>query len=121
MTTSSWDRSRRIAAVASALAVIGVTAAVLILALGVSVPETWWPSTGQAFAADSPQRGHDDPCDLIVGPAKTYCDPGTDATTAAAGQPQLDGTAAWKLLPPAAGLVALAIWWSRDAATQGRR
>ncbi|RVU15132.1 hypothetical protein EOT10_39830 [Streptomyces antnestii] len=61
------------------VAVLVLTAAVLAV-LWLGVPDCWWPQTGKAFAA-----GHttlpapasaapaNDPCDLIVGPAKAYC------------------------------------------------
>ncbi|MEU7061273.1 hypothetical protein [Streptomyces sp. NPDC046197] len=38
MTSSSWDRSRRITAAASALAVLAVAVGMLVLALPLSVP-----------------------------------------------------------------------------------
>lgn len=107
MTTSSWDRSRRVAAATSVLTVIAVVAGVLILVLGVGVPQGWWPHTGQAFAADA-RSAHHDPCALIVGPAKAYCERGT-TTTAAAVHPDMAG-AAWRLVPAGAGLAALVVW-----------
>ncbi|WP_331765344.1 hypothetical protein OG747_52820 (plasmid) [Streptomyces sp. NBC_01384] len=115
MTTSSWDRSRRIAAAASVLTVIAVVAATVILALGVGVPDAWWPHTGQAFAADT-RTTHHDPCTYIVGPAKAYCERG--AKTTPAGQQDVAG-AAWRLVPAGAGVAALVVWRLRYAA--GRR
>ncbi|WP_329296094.1 hypothetical protein [Streptomyces sp. NBC_01455] len=115
MTTSSWDRSRRIAAAASVLTVIAVVAGAVILALGVGLPDAWWPRTGQAFAADA-RPAHRDPCALIVGPAKAYCERGA---TTAAGQQDVAG-AAWRLLPAGAGVAALVVWRLR-AAGQRRR
>ncbi|MCX4598256.1 hypothetical protein OG819_54940 [Streptomyces sp. NBC_01549] len=117
MTTSSWDRSRRIAAAASVLTVIAVVAGAVILALGVGLPDAWWPHTGQAFAADA-RPAHHDPCALIVGPAKAYCERGT-ATTAAGGR-QDEGGAVWRLVPAGAGVAALVVWRLR-AAGQRRR
>ncbi|MGW7362966.1 hypothetical protein ACWGI8_05935 [Streptomyces sp. NPDC054841] len=118
MTSSSWDRSRRVAAAASVLTVIVVAVGVLLLALGASVPEAWWPRAGQAFAADA-RPAHQDPCDLIVGPAKAYCVSGTRAS-ASAERPSADG-AAWRVVSAGAGLAALMVWRHRSAAGQRRR
>ena len=79
MTTSSWNRARRVAAAASVLTVLAVVAGAVILALGVGVPDGWWPHTGQAFAT-STRTAHHDPCALIVGPAKAYCERGATTT-----------------------------------------
>ncbi|MFC9916370.1 hypothetical protein [Streptomyces sp. NPDC127197] len=117
MTSSSWDRSRRVTAAASVLTVIAVAAGVLVLALGVGVPQAWWPHTGQAFATDTRPADHD-PCDLIVGPARAYCERGT-TDSASAEQPDVAG-AAWRLVPAGAGLAALVVWRRRSGAGQGR-
>jgi hypothetical protein len=119
MISSSWDRSRRIRAAASVLAVIAVAVGVLVLAVGMSVPETWWPHTGQAFAADT-RPAHEDPCDLIVGPAKAYCERGTVHSASADHHADAAG-AAWRLAPAGAGLAALVMWRRRSAAGQRRR
>ncbi|MGW2897480.1 hypothetical protein ACWDAO_23450 [Streptomyces sp. NPDC001212] len=116
MTTSSWGRSRRVAAAASALTVIAVVAAAVVLALGVGVPEAWWPHTGQAFAADTRPARHDS-CALIVGRAKAYCERG--AASGAAERRDVAG-AAWRLVPAGAGAAALVVWRLR-AAGQRRR
>ncbi|SEC16054.1 hypothetical protein SAMN05216489_00037 [Streptomyces sp. 3213] len=112
MISSTWDRSRRIRTAAAVLTVTAVTAAVLTLALGAGVPQGWWPHTGQAFAASSPPA-HDDPCRLIVGRAKAYCEHGTTHTAPAGHHSR--AAAAWRLLPAGAGLTALAVWWHRAA------
>ncbi|MEU8907869.1 hypothetical protein [Streptomyces mirabilis] len=117
MTTSSWDRSRRVTAAASILMVIAAVG-VLVLALGVSMPEPWWPRTGQAFATDA-HSAHQNPCDRIVGPAKEYCERGT-TNSAPAGHPGAAG-AAWRLGTVGAGLAALVIWRRRSTAGQRRR
>lgn len=111
MTTLSWDRSKRVAAAVSVLTVI----AAVVLALGVSVPQGWWPHTGQAFASDA---AHRDPCALIVGPAKAYCERGAAANTSA-GHPDVAG-GAWRLVPAGAGVGALVVWRLRGAAGQRR-
>ncbi|WP_328349121.1 hypothetical protein OG800_49040 [Streptomyces sp. NBC_00445] len=124
MTTSSFSSSgtQRIARAASALIVIALPAVLLALVVGAGVPQSWWPRTEQAFAAD---QSHSDsarrnPCDLIVGPARKYCERGTSSTTSSAvGEPR-GGGAAWMLIPPAAGLAALVIWRRRGAAGHGR-
>ncbi|MET7353029.1 hypothetical protein [Streptomyces mirabilis] len=118
MTSSSWDRSRHATAATSVLIVIAVAVSLLVLALGTSMPEPWWPHTGQAFAADT-HSAHQNPCDRIVGPAKEYCERGTK-NTASAGH---HGAAskAWRLGTAGAGLAALIISRRRSAAGQERR
>ncbi|MEV6840786.1 hypothetical protein AB0N17_40995 [Streptomyces sp. NPDC051133] len=116
MTTLSWDRSRRVAAVVSVLTVIAVVVAAVVLVLGVGVPQGWWPHTGQAFAADA---AHRDPCALIVGPAKAYCERGAEANASAGHQDVAGG--AWRLVPAGAGVGALVVWRLRGAAGQRRR
>ena len=92
MTTSSWNRARRVAAAASVLTVLAVVAGAVILALGVGVPDGWWPHTGQAFAT----------------------------STASAGGQDVTG-AAWMLGTAGAGVAALVVWRPRSAAGQRRR
>ncbi|MEU9370715.1 hypothetical protein AB0D71_39910 [Streptomyces avermitilis] len=116
MTSFTPSRSRRLTAVASALTMIAVAVGVFVLALGASLPEAWWPRTGQAFAAQTPA----DVCDRIVGTAKTYCERGHHATSAAPSQGSGDA-AAWKLVPAAAVVGALVIWRRRAPAGRGRR
>jgi hypothetical protein len=118
MISSSWDRARRLRAAASILAVMAVAVGVLVLSVGMSLPEGWWPRTGHAFAASSPSA-HEDPCGLIVGPAKAYCEPGT--TNSASAEHHDATEAAWRLVPAGAGLAALAMWRRRSAAGQRRR
>ncbi|MFB7755090.1 hypothetical protein ACFC18_36655 [Streptomyces sp. NPDC056121] len=62
------------------LAVVALTIAVLAVLWGPGVPDAWWPQTGKAFAAGHTAHAAptaatpaNDPCDLIVGPAKAYC------------------------------------------------
>ncbi|MGW7243874.1 hypothetical protein [Streptomyces sp. NPDC054804] len=117
MTTASWDRSRRIATAASIVTLI--TVAVGVAALGVILPDAWWPHTGQAFAA-STGTAHHGPCDLIVGPAKAYCERGTTTTESAADRHTVSG-AAWRLVPASAGVAALMVWRLRPAVWQRRR
>ncbi|MBW8707380.1 hypothetical protein MBT84_47875 [Streptomyces sp. MBT84] len=116
MTTSSWDRSRRVSAATCVLTVITVVAATVVLVLGVGVPGAWWPHTGRAFAADArPAAG--DPCGLIAGPGKAYC-ARDNASSASTGQQNLAG-GAWPLVPAGAGVGALVVWRLRSAS--GRR
>ncbi|MER5199749.1 hypothetical protein ACWD3J_41430 [Streptomyces sp. NPDC002755] len=117
MTRSSGDRSRRVAAAVSVLAVIAVVVGAVILALGVGLSDAWWPHTGQAFAADTPTDQHD-PCTSIVGPAKTYCERGT--ITSAAGQQDM-AAAVWRLVAAGAGVAALVVWRLRHSTGQRRR
>ncbi|MCX5357233.1 hypothetical protein OG864_00325 [Streptomyces sp. NBC_00124] len=113
---SSSNRSRRLAATAGVLTVIGVVAGAVILVLGAGLPEVWWPHTGQAFTADA-RPAHPDSCASIVGPAKAYCARGA---TAAAGQ-QDAAAAALRLVPVGAGVAVLVVWRLRHAAAQRRR
>lgn len=114
MTPSSWDRSRRVVAVTCVVTALAAVAAVVVLALAVDAPGAWWPHTGRAFSADtSPAAG--DPCGLIVGPAKAYCEGGT-----AASQHNV-ASAALRLASAAAGVGALVVWRLRSAAAGQRR
>ncbi|MEU5297842.1 hypothetical protein [Streptomyces umbrinus] len=124
MNTSSFSpsRCRRFAAVPSALMLIAVPAALLALVVGAGVPESWWPRTGQTFAADThsgstPQA----PCDLIAGPAKKYCERGTSSTASSADEAPRDGAdTAWVVTPAAAGLAAVVVRRRRGSAGHGR-
>ncbi|MEU9272470.1 hypothetical protein AB0E04_44820 [Streptomyces sp. NPDC048251] len=116
MTSYPPSRSRRPVATASALTVITVAVGVLVWALWASLPETWWPRTGQAFASDAAEVPADS-CDRIAGPAKAYCERGRHATSAQDGG---DTAAAWKLLPAATAVGALVLWRRRMPTRQGR-
>ncbi|MCX5009177.1 hypothetical protein OHB05_42435 [Streptomyces sp. NBC_00638] len=118
MISASWDRARHLRTAARVLAVLAVAACVLVLAVGMSLPETWWPRTGQAFAADT-SPAHEDSCGLIVGPAKAYCERGSTHFKAVA--PHDAAGAAWRLVPAGTGLAALAVWRRRSAAGRRRR
>ncbi|MEU9190806.1 hypothetical protein AB0D14_41185 [Streptomyces sp. NPDC048484] len=125
MTTSSFSssRCRRIAAVASALMLIALPAALLALVVGEGMPESWWPRTGRAFASGSGSgSARQDPCDLVGGPAKKYCERGTSSTVSSAGESRRDGAStAWMVIAPAAGVAAVVVWRCRGAAGHGRR
>lgn len=115
MISSAWDRARRVHAAVSLLAVLTVVACVLVLSVGMTVPEPWWPRTGRAVTVGAGPVRHD-PCARIVGPAKVYCKSSithSDAVGACAG--------AWRLVPAGTGLAALAMWRRRSAAGQRRR
>jgi len=123
--TFSSSRARRIASAASILIAIALPAVLLALVVGMGVPQAWWPQTGQAFAVDQPhsESARKDPCDLIVGPAKEYCERGhhSIASSSSAGEGPDGGTrAAWMLIPPAAGLAAFVLWRRQGAAGDGR-
>jgi hypothetical protein len=117
VTSSSAARSRRIAAAATILTVIAVAIGVLVLAVSMSVPEPWWPHTGQAFATDA-HTAHHDPCGVIAGRAKLYCERG--ATHWASTGHGSAAAAASRLVPAGAGLAALVIWRRRKSAGQRR-
>ncbi|MGW2650899.1 hypothetical protein ACWC2T_39965 [Streptomyces sp. NPDC001393] len=116
MTTLSPSRHQRIATAATVLTVIAIAAGVLVGALTMGVPEAWWPHTGLAFATDA-HTAHHNPCDLIVGPAKAYCERGAKNTDEHHGA----AAAAWRLVPAGAGLAALLVWRSRNATGRRRR
>ncbi|MEU5894533.1 hypothetical protein ABZ835_48410 [Streptomyces sp. NPDC047461] len=121
--SNSPTRPRRLTAVASVLTVITVAAAVVALVVGANLPEAWWPRTGAAFTAEpsSPSIRRQDPCEVIMGPAKEYCERGTSASIsspAAAGQDL--GDAVWRLVPAGAGLAGLVIWRRRSAPARER-
>ncbi|OSC72518.1 hypothetical protein B5181_03210 [Streptomyces sp. 4F] len=111
------------AAATRVLSIVVVMVGVLALALGASVPETWWPhTTGQAFALDASAAGRESPCALIVGPAKDYCERGTATThTTDALAVNPDAEAGWRLAAAGSGLAALLVWRRRSTAGQGRR
>ncbi|MFF8932286.1 hypothetical protein ACF1AO_34040 [Streptomyces longwoodensis] len=127
MTTSSLNasRTRRIATWAGALAVMALPVVLLALIMGAGVPESWWPQTGQAFAAAPPHSGSTkDPCEKIEGPARKYCERGqrSSASSSAADEAPGEGSgAAWMVIPAAAGLAAVVVWRRRSAAGPGRR
>ncbi|MER5450548.1 hypothetical protein ABT052_37160 [Streptomyces sp. NPDC002766] len=118
MTTSSRVRARRVAAAAGVLTAIAVIVGAVILALGVGLPDEWWPHTGRAFAAGTRPAGSD-PCALIVGPAKAYCERGAAAKPSTSRQDMAGG--AWRLGTAGAGVGALVVWRLRSAAGQRRR
>ncbi|MFD6285363.1 hypothetical protein [Streptomyces sp. NPDC060205] len=128
MTMSSFSsfRTQRIARAAGTLMVIALPAVLLALVVGADAPKAWWPQTGQAFAADQPhaESARRDPCDLIVGPAKEYCQRGHHSATtssASAGEASPEGTKVWRVLAPVAGLAAVGVWRRRGAGGPGRR
>lgn len=111
MSSREWDRSKRRSATVSVLTVLALTAAIIMVLATGGVPETWWPRTGEAFAASTRAKpAGDDPCALIVGPAKDYCHRG--ASPASYPPPrhhEFDRGDVWTLVPPGAGLIALLI------------
>ncbi|MCX5327792.1 hypothetical protein [Streptomyces sp. NBC_00140] len=119
--SSPSARSRRPAAVASVLTVITVAAAVVAL-VGANLSESWWPRTGVAFTPEpstsSTPRAH--PCEVIVGPAKKYCERGTTTSGLASGEQHDVADAAFRLVPVGAGLGALVIWRRRRSLARGR-
>ncbi|MGW7127926.1 hypothetical protein ACWGIA_06215 [Streptomyces bobili] len=118
MTSFTPSRSRRLATAASALTMVAVAVGVLVLVLGASLPESWWPRTGQAFAVDA-AKAPVDACDRIGGPAHVYCERGGHAASAGSTQEGGDA-AAWKLLPVGIAVGALVIWGRRAPTRQGR-
>ncbi|MFD7708592.1 hypothetical protein [Streptomyces sp. NPDC059786] len=118
MTASSWDRCRRVAVAGSVFTVIAVVTGALVLVCGLGVPDAWWPHTGEVFAVGTRPAGGD-PCALIVGPSRAYCE--HRATTTAAGAQRDVAGAAWRLVPAGAGVAVLVVWRLRSAAGQRRR
>ncbi|WP_307624341.1 hypothetical protein [Streptomyces sp. V3I7] len=97
---------------------LAVAAGVLVLAMGAGVPQTWWPGTGQAFAADG-RGAHQERCARIVGPAKEYCKRGETAFASA--EHHSSAGSAWRLVPAGVGLSALVVWRRRSTAGRRRR
>ncbi|MFG2794796.1 hypothetical protein [Streptomyces sp. NPDC048419] len=120
MTPSSSGRARRLVAAASVLAVIALAVALLVLAAKSGLPKAWWPHTGRAFASDA-RAADQDPCDLITGPGKAYCE--RSASTNAQHTDREPDTvgAALRLVPAGAGVAALLVWRRHGASEQGRR
>ncbi|MGW7208452.1 hypothetical protein [Streptomyces sp. NPDC054837] len=120
--SSPSAHSRRPAAVASVLTVITVAAAVLALVVGANLSESWWPRTGVGFTPEpstsSTPRAH--PCEVIVGPAKKYCERGTTTSGLASGEQHDVADAAFRLVPVGAGLGALVIWRRRRSLARER-
>ena len=129
MTTSSFSSASawRIARITSALFAVVLPVVMLALVVGSSLPESWWPQTGHAFAADQPhsESAGRDPCHLIVGPAEEYCERGRHSSTTSSSSavvgPHDGAVAAWMLIPPAVGLAAVVAWRRRGAAGRRRR
>ncbi|GAA2557961.1 hypothetical protein GCM10010423_69630 [Streptomyces levis] len=116
MVSSVRDRLRRRAAAAGVLTVIAACAGLLVLTTERRVPESWWPRTGQAFAAH-PRPADQKRCEPAVGPGEDLC--GRDGEAAGpAEQPGWTGTA-WGLVTTGAGLAALVMW--RHSTAQARR
>ncbi|KUM97378.1 hypothetical protein AQI95_41920 [Streptomyces yokosukanensis] len=62
-----------------ALVFLTVAGVVTVLLLSHGVPDVWWPHTGHAFSSPSGTAAHNDPCGLILGPAREYCRRGGNA------------------------------------------
>ncbi|MEV0449798.1 hypothetical protein [Streptomyces sp. NPDC050600] len=87
------------------------------ITINTAAPSSWWPQTGQAFAAaptspqTSPQRdaAREERCALILGPAHDYCLKAAKTTGMAAEQASGTGTAMWPaaFLTAAIGLLAV--------------
>lgn len=124
--TSARPARPRCAATAAAVlaicAVVAVCALVLVLAVGTGLPQAWCPHTGRPFTAGvavaTARPAHRDPCGLIAGPAKEYCEraPTARATTK---RPDLAG-AVRRLVPAGAG-VTVRMVRRRKCATGRRR
>ncbi|MEV4976013.1 hypothetical protein [Streptomyces scopuliridis] len=97
--------------------ILSLTAGVLAVLCGPGVPDAWWPKTGQAFSIDhtpaqpattATTSRASDACDLIVGPARDYCQrPDTATPTAASAGAGVTRTGAVLLVPVVLGIAVL--------------
>ncbi|WP_432044016.1 hypothetical protein [Streptomyces cadmiisoli] len=117
MSSLSPSRSPRRISAAGLLAPVAVAVGALVLAVQVSVPEAWWPHTGQVFTAGT-RPTPQDRCEAIAGPAKAYCERGTRTTSPSPAQHDAAGTV-WRLIAAGAGLAPVVIW-RRSATGRGR-
>lgn len=88
------------------LAAAGIVTAFLIAQ---GIPDVWWPQTGNAFTPTAPHTGtgaHSDACDLIVGPARDYCQ-SADAPTAPSADDGIRPVGVVLLLPVVLGVIVL--------------
>lgn len=115
------SRARRLAAAASLIAMITVLAVLLARLITAGLPEPWSPRPGPtrpAHATASPAP-HREGCDLIAGPARTYCErsPVSPGPLAPSGQDV--ARAVWRLVPIGAGVAALIVWRRSRPRTRG--
>ncbi|MFJ9544388.1 hypothetical protein ACIRPX_45300 [Streptomyces sp. NPDC101225] len=115
MTPSSWVRAHRVIATASVLAVVAIAIVLLVLAAKSGGLKGWWPHTGRAFATDT------DPCDLITGPGKRYCERSTSTNALRSDREPDTASAAFELVPAGAGVAALMVWQRRGVIRQEQR
>lgn len=116
------SRARRLAAAASLIAMMAVLAVLLARLITAGLPEPWSPRPGPtslAHATASPVS-HREGCDLIAGPARTYCEHDRLSPGLLAPRGQDVARAVWRLVPIGAGLAALIVWRRSRARTRGR-
>lgn len=119
MRSLSPSSSRR-AAATSALPAIVVAVGVLVVSLGASLPEAWWQRTGHAVTPVTAKQ-HGDPCELIAGPGKAYCERDHGTAPPSSAHDSRDATA-WQLVAVAAAVGALLVWGRRSSPVgEGRR
>ncbi|MBE8477449.1 hypothetical protein [Streptomyces justiciae] len=122
------SRARRLAAAAAIVAMMAVLAVLLALLITAGRPEPWSPRSNaispthiHTSASAAPATGREE-CDLIAGPARTYCE--HDTRTPLSPRPLTPSghdvaRVVWRLLPIGSTLAALIIWRRSRARTRG--
>ncbi|MEU9056252.1 hypothetical protein AB0D37_38680 [Streptomyces sp. NPDC048384] len=103
--------SRRTARRAALVLALFLAAAGIVTALLIAhgIPDVWWPQTGNAFTSTAPHAGtavHSDACDLIVGPARDYCQ-SADSPTAPSADDGIRPAGVVLLVPVVLGFIVL--------------
>ncbi|KUN29287.1 hypothetical protein AQJ23_00400 [Streptomyces antibioticus] len=111
------SRARRLAAAAAIIGLLSVLAVLLALLITAGRPEPWWPRDNATSPTDTPTSPapalRREECDLIAGPARTYCE--HDTHTPLSPRPLTPSghevaRTVWRLVPIASTLTALIIW-----------
>ncbi|MCW8384104.1 hypothetical protein [Streptomyces justiciae] len=122
------SRARRLAAAAGIIAMMAVLAVLLAVLITAGRPEPWSPRSNaispthtHTSSSAAPASGREE-CDLIAGPARSYCD--HDTRTPLSPRPLTPSghdvaRVVWRLLPIGSTLAALIIWHRSRARNRG--